>query len=126
VVIATSQNRAEDAYEINVNGAVNRTESYIFFSLIARLPLLLALISIFFIAILLVDAACELSLTVVLVFVGATSFILALRYIFWVLVWVVFGISMGLMWIVVGLSKAGSLLIVVFKFVATKTRDLLS
>ncbi|KAJ7714623.1 hypothetical protein B0H16DRAFT_1270348, partial [Mycena metata] len=53
--------RAQDTYEVHGNGSTNRTESYIFFALTARLPLLLAVVSLFFIVALLADVAFKLS-----------------------------------------------------------------
>ncbi|KAJ6624291.1 hypothetical protein B0H10DRAFT_1690619, partial [Mycena sp. CBHHK59/15] len=63
--------------------------SYMFFPIIAWLPLMLAFISISFIAVLLRDVVYKLSPLVVWVIIVVTGFGLALRYIFWALIWAV-------------------------------------
>ncbi|KAJ6606302.1 hypothetical protein DFH09DRAFT_896507, partial [Mycena vulgaris] len=71
---------------------VTATDSYIFFSLTARLPLVLALTSIAFITALLGEVAYEISPPIALSVVGVAILVLSLRYIVWVLIWVVFGL----------------------------------
>ncbi|KAJ6528851.1 hypothetical protein B0H19DRAFT_1333443 [Mycena capillaripes] len=104
------------------NGSISRTGSYLFFALIARLPLFLTVISILFIAALLVDVACKISPPVVWAILSLTGIILYLQYICWVLIWMVFGVLKVLSWLGGGLSKAGTWLTSAFKYVVGKTR----
>ncbi|KAJ7633933.1 caspase domain-containing protein [Mycena rosella] len=116
--------RAQDNFEIRANGSINRTESYVFFALAARLPLFLAVISIFFIAVLLADVAYKISPMVVLSIVGMTGIILYLQYFCWAVIWIGFGLRKLLGWAVVGLSKGGTWPLLAFKYVAGKVREL--
>ncbi|KAJ7142932.1 hypothetical protein C8R44DRAFT_761425, partial [Mycena epipterygia] len=118
------KHRAQDKYEVRENGSVSRTQSYLFFALAARLPLLLAVVSIFFIAVLLADVAYRISPLVVLAILGLTGIILYLEYICWVLIWIVFGLSKVPGWLVFGLSTAATWPISAFKYVVGKTREL--
>ncbi|KAJ7730333.1 hypothetical protein B0H16DRAFT_220894 [Mycena metata] len=113
--------RAQDTYEVHENGSVRRTESYVFFALVARLPLLLAAGSLLFIVALLTDVAFKLSPLVVLAIVSLTTLMICLQYICWVLIWMVFGLSKVVGWIVLGLSKAATLPMLVFKHIVAKT-----
>ncbi|KAJ7142917.1 hypothetical protein C8R44DRAFT_195787 [Mycena epipterygia] len=122
--VAVFKHRAQDKYEVRENGSVSRTQSYLFFALAARLPLLLAMVSIFFIAVLLADVAYKISPLVVLAIVGLTGIILYLEYICWVLIWMVFGLSKVLGWLVFGLSTAGTWPISTFTYVTGRTRGL--
>ncbi|KAJ7235786.1 hypothetical protein C8J57DRAFT_1248165 [Mycena rebaudengoi] len=103
--IPAFKHRAQDNYEIRSNGSINRTESYVFFAFLARFPLLLAMISILFVAILLVDAAYKVSPFVVLSILGFMGF----------------GLSRLLGWLVVGLLKAATWPLSAFKYVAENT-----
>jgi hypothetical protein len=87
--------------------------------------LLLAVGSILFIAVLLVDVAYKISPPVVIAILGLTVIVLFLRYIFWVLIWMAFGLSKVSNWLVVGLSKAGTWPKSTFEYVVGKARVLL-
>ncbi|KAJ7457989.1 hypothetical protein B0H11DRAFT_1738009, partial [Mycena galericulata] len=104
--------RAQDKYEVLETGSV---ESYVFFALVARLPLLLASVSVFFISVLLAHAAYKLSPVVVLIILDLTVFILSLQYLCWVLVWMVFGLSKVPTWLAVAPSMAGTWFTTAFK-----------
>ncbi|KAJ7142915.1 hypothetical protein C8R44DRAFT_761389 [Mycena epipterygia] len=122
--VTVFKHRTQDKYEVRGNGSINRTQSYLFFAVAARLPLLLAVVSIVFIAVLLAYAAYRISRLVMLAILGLTGIILYLEYICWVLIWMVFGLSKVLGWLVVGLSTAGKWPISAFKYVVGKTRAL--
>ncbi|KAJ6534925.1 hypothetical protein B0H19DRAFT_1271598 [Mycena capillaripes] len=118
------KHRAQDKYEIRANDSTNRTETYVFFAPIARLPLLLSTIAIFFIAVLLAQAAYKLSPSVVLSILGLIVIVFFLQYLCFVLIWMGFGLSKFLSWLVVGLLKAGTWSLLAFKYVVGKAREL--
>ncbi|KAJ7121710.1 hypothetical protein C8R44DRAFT_622476, partial [Mycena epipterygia] len=122
--VSVFKHRAQDKYEVRQNGSINRTGSYLFFALAARLPLLLAAVSILCIAVLLADVACNISPPVVIVVLSLTGLIFCLQYICWVLIWVVFGLSSAVRWLGVGLSAAGTWPASAFKYGVRKAREL--
>ncbi|KAJ7031981.1 hypothetical protein C8F04DRAFT_1396897 [Mycena alexandri] len=101
--IQAFKRRAEDEYRLRnaptgdgLLAAV--TPTYIAFAVLARLPLVLVLVATACIAVLLGAAAYELSPLIALSVLGLVAGILALRYLIWALVWVVFAFSR--IWIV--------------------------
>lgn len=119
-----SQHRVRDNYEIRAGGSINRTESYVFFALVARLPLLLAMISILFIVVFLADAAYKVSPSVVLSILVSTAIIFYLQYLCWGLIWIGFGLLKLLGWLVVGLSNCAAWPLWAFTFVVEKAQEL--
>jgi hypothetical protein len=65
------------------------------------------MISILFIAVFLAEAAYKLSHLVVLSILGLIGIIFLLQYLCWGLIWMGFGLSKLLSWLIVGLSKIG-------------------
>ncbi|KAJ6461465.1 hypothetical protein C8R45DRAFT_1108690 [Mycena sanguinolenta] len=122
--IPVFKHRAQDNYQLRANGSIDRIESYVFFALIARLPLLLAMISIFFISILLAVAAYKLSPLVVLSLLGLICLILFLQYLCWGRIWVGFGLAMLVGLLVNGLANAGMWVLSAPEYVAAKAREL--
>ncbi|KAJ6461437.1 hypothetical protein C8R45DRAFT_941346 [Mycena sanguinolenta] len=122
--IPVFKHRAQDNYQIRANGSIDRIESYVFFALIARLPLLLAMISIFFISILLAVAAYKLSPLVVLSILGLICLILFLQYLCWAMIWVGFGLVTPVGHLVTGLANAGMWVFSAPEYVIAKAREL--
>ncbi|KAJ7120327.1 hypothetical protein C8R44DRAFT_921438 [Mycena epipterygia] len=116
--------RTQDKFEVRQNGSIHRTKSYLFFAFVARLPLLFTAVSILFIAVLLVDVAYLVSPPVVLAILGLAVIILYLQYIWWALIWMVYGLSKVASWLVAGLSKAGTWPTSTFKYIVRKAREI--
>ncbi|KAF7347953.1 hypothetical protein MSAN_01747400 [Mycena sanguinolenta] len=122
--VSIFKHRAQDNYQVRANGSIDRVESYIFFALIARLPLLLAMISIFFISVLLAAAAYKLSPLVVLSVLGLIGLICSLQYLCWGLIWLGFGLTKLLSWVITGLVNAVRWVSSAPEYVATKAQEL--
>jgi hypothetical protein len=82
------------------------------------------MISIFFIAVLLAEAAYKLSPLVVWSILGLIGTIVSLQYLVWALIWMGFGLSKLLGSVVAGLSKIRTWPLLAFKYVAEKAREL--